>query len=127
MATLIRRDNFAAVELPGENYIPGSALFPGRIIAGYDSEDPAYDADSWAKHILEQCQALPECTTTSSYSALNSGSIRGRSWFGYVFQGRPAHADDFEQAPSSYNVQDARAFTLSGRIIAQHRFLEVDE
>lgn len=61
-------DGFKRLEIPSDGYSAGRSLFPGRVMAGYNAEPDQYDADSWAKHIVEKCRSFGGATTAVSYS-----------------------------------------------------------
>ena len=53
---------------PPENWLAGPQLFPGQVIAGYHADYNDYNADTWAKYILEQAQGFEAATSCSSFS-----------------------------------------------------------
>ncbi|KAL8348914.1 hypothetical protein RB601_002179 [Gaeumannomyces tritici] len=58
------------VDLPApNNWLTASRLYPSNVIAAYNAELAAYDAESWNAHILEKCQGFRDCTSTASYQA----------------------------------------------------------
>ena len=125
------------VKLPGDDYIAGDGLFPGRVIAGYHAPYYEYDADSWAKYVLKRTEAFEAGTSCVSYTgefcsledlmlegnfggtvltcdvtilAINSGDTGGRYWFGYSFRGGPADPTDFVHADPESGVKGSRAY-----------------
>ncbi|KAK7754888.1 hypothetical protein SLS62_003202 [Diatrype stigma] len=91
------------------NWVAGASLFPGNVIAGFNSELSQYDAQGWADYVLDQCKQYSACTSTVSYQATNSGSTGGRFWFGYVFRGGPTTAEDYVRETG---VEDSIVFTI---------------
>lgn len=76
-APLVAASDFVRVDLcPPLNWMPGSYLFPGRIYAGYHSDDTlensSYTIDTWAEYILIQCAESPGCTSTVSFQGMTS-------------------------------------------------------
>lgn len=48
------------IHLPGDDYLPGPALFPGELIAGYHAHFSQYTAESWAEYVLGETRKLPK-------------------------------------------------------------------
>ena len=114
---------------PPENWIAGRQLFPGQVIAGYNAIYDDYNADTWAKLILEKARGFEAATSCSSFSgerffyrawlgstcrtdlmviqAINSGTPKDRYWFGYIFRGGPITAHDFQRKDG---VEGSRVF-----------------
>ena len=115
---------------PPEDWIPGPQLFPHQVISGYHADYNKYDADSWAKYILEKADGYKEATSCASYSgervfslvgltrtcrtdfdvipAINSGSSpKDRFWFGYIFRGGRVSVEDFQREDG---VEGSRAY-----------------
>jgi hypothetical protein len=64
--------SFAAVLKPVNltqplNWVAGSYLFPGNLIAGYNADLTEYNATSWDAHILAACASFPACTSASAF------------------------------------------------------------
>ncbi|KHN94069.1 uncharacterized protein MAM_08078 [Metarhizium album ARSEF 1941] len=98
-ATAVTAEEFERLHLPSpQNWIAGSRLFPGSIIAGYNADYDKYDAKSWAQHVLTQCKGYEACTSSLSFSGINSGTPKERAWFGYVFRGGKTKESDFQRA-----------------------------
>ena len=114
---------------PPENWVPGPQLFPYQVIAGYNADYKDYNADTWAKYILEKAEGFDQATSCSSCSggrffllglipfdvqnwldvipAINSGTPKDRFWFGYVFRGGHVTVADFKREEG---VEGCRAF-----------------
>ncbi|UNI23291.1 hypothetical protein JDV02_009121 [Purpureocillium takamizusanense] len=96
--TALAQNEYARVPLDEPlNWVAGPSLFPVNVIAGYNAELAAYDRESWANHVLEQCSTFSDCTSTISFSAINSGTPKTRFWFGYVFRGGPTTQANYER------------------------------
>ncbi|PHH65575.1 hypothetical protein CDD81_2010 [Ophiocordyceps australis] len=94
------------------NWISGETLLPGRVMRGFHGDEHQYDAESWAQYILENCINTPGCKSTISFSAINSGSVGGRYWFGYTFS-KAATPDDYKRSTEKqYGVQASIAYSL---------------
>ncbi|KAL8298928.1 hypothetical protein RB597_007517 [Gaeumannomyces tritici] len=102
------------VDLPApNNWLTASRLYPSNVIAAYNAELAAYDAESWNAHILEKCQGFRDCTSTASYQGTNSGSTGGRYWFGEVYRGGPTTAADYERVPdASLGITNSQMYTI---------------
>ena len=62
-------DPFHPVDLPPpEDWIPGPKLFPDQVITGYYALYKAYDADTWAKYVLEKAKGYDAATSCASWS-----------------------------------------------------------
>jgi hypothetical protein len=60
---------FRRLNLPDpQNWLPGRQLVPAYVIAGYHAEYNAYDRESWAYYVLQQCIQFQSCNTSASYS-----------------------------------------------------------
>ncbi|KAL2006934.1 hypothetical protein VTN00DRAFT_9602 [Thermoascus crustaceus] len=107
--------NFTPLPLePPLNWLPGPRLLPSNVIAGYHADYDKYDASTWAEYVLNRGKTFAGCTSTSSFSAINSGTPRIRCWFGYVSRGGPTTPDDYQRDESeSGGVEDSVAFTIS--------------
>ncbi|KAI9151733.1 Phosphotransferase [Paramyrothecium foliicola] len=78
------------------NWQAGPRLFPGNVIAGYNDDYDNWDAESWAGHIVGECDQFERATSTHSFSAINSGSgDQNRYWFGYCYAGGPTTQWDY--------------------------------
>ncbi|KAK6819660.1 hypothetical protein PG995_011058 [Apiospora arundinis] len=110
-----RAASFARVNLPAPaNWMAGSTLYPGNIIAAYNAEPAKYaTAESWAAYILAQCQGYRDCTSCISYSGINSGSTGGRYWFGEVYRGGATTPAQYErETDASLGVTNSIAYTI---------------
>ncbi|KZL78849.1 hypothetical protein CI238_12822 [Colletotrichum incanum] len=114
-APLEPRSSFVQVTLPApQNWVAGGSLFPGQVIAAYHAELKDYSADTWSAYVLEKCKGYTACTSSMSYSAINSGSTGGRYWFGYVFRGGATTVADYERDEEVENaVADSIAYTIT--------------
>ncbi|OAA43621.1 hypothetical protein NOR_04196 [Metarhizium rileyi] len=98
-ATAISAAEYQRLHLPDpQNWIPGSSLFPGNVIAGYNANYNEHDKESWAALVLERCESYADCTSSATYSAINSGTPKYRAWFGYLFRGGQTAEADYERA-----------------------------
>ncbi|PHH71775.1 hypothetical protein CDD80_5002 [Ophiocordyceps camponoti-rufipedis] len=95
-ATVYKRFNFPGLE----HMVAGQRLFPANVIAGFNADYSEYNASSWAKYVLAQCQGQfnASCDSTISLSAINSGTPKTRDWFGYVFRGGVPSKSDYHKA-----------------------------
>ncbi|OJJ38369.1 hypothetical protein ASPWEDRAFT_24311 [Aspergillus wentii DTO 134E9] len=108
-------DNFSPVPLPPpENWLAGPRLFPQNVIAGFHADYDKYNAKSWSEYVEKKCKEFHACTSTHSFSAINSGTPKDRYWFGYVFRGGPTTPDDYQRSwdPQSA-VKDSIALTIN--------------
>ncbi|KAH9903694.1 hypothetical protein F4778DRAFT_781079 [Xylariomycetidae sp. FL2044] len=108
------RDEFVRVPLePPLNYQPGDSLFPSRVMQGWNDAPEAHTAETWAAYVLSQCEGSEGCTSSVTFSAINSGSTGGRFWFGYAFWGGPTTVEDYRRDNSSESqVTDSIAYTI---------------
>jgi hypothetical protein len=60
--------SWESVRLPGDDYIAGGELFPGRVIAGYSANDDEYNAESWAQYVLGCTQSFSAGTACVCFS-----------------------------------------------------------
>ncbi|PIG83977.1 hypothetical protein AARAC_008634 [Aspergillus arachidicola] len=107
---------FEIVDLPDpKNWVAGRRLFPANVIAGYNAAYDQYDAESWADYVLNKCYGYHDCTSTITFSAINSGTPKDRFWFGYVFRGGPTTPNDYKRDWNPLSaVEDSIAFTTEG-------------
>ncbi|WQF90297.1 hypothetical protein CDEST_15311 [Colletotrichum destructivum] len=114
-APLEPRSSFVQVPLPApQNWAAGGSLFPGQIIAAYHADAKDYTADTWSAYVLEKCKGYTACTSSLSYSAINSGSTGGRFWFGFVFRGGATTVADYERVEEAESgVTDSIAYTIT--------------
>ncbi|KAK1961962.1 hypothetical protein LY78DRAFT_587599 [Colletotrichum sublineola] len=114
-APLEPRASFVQVPLPTPlNWVAGSSLFPSQIIAAYHGELGDYTADTWAAYVLEKCKGYTACTSSMSFSGINSGSTGGRYWFGYVFRGGATTVANYERDDEAEDaIGDSIAYTIT--------------
>ncbi|GKT57157.1 hypothetical protein ColTof4_11309 [Colletotrichum tofieldiae] len=114
-APLEPRSSFVQVALPApQNWVAGGSLFPGQVIAGYHGELGNYTADAWSAYVLEKCKSYAACTSSITYSAINSGSTGGRYWFGFAFRGGATTVADYERDEEvGTAVADSTAYTIT--------------
>ncbi|CAG9936394.1 unnamed protein product [Clonostachys rosea f. rosea IK726] len=104
------RATFALVPLEDpQNWVAGNSLFPSNIIAGYHADYDAYDSESWSNYVLEKCEAFAQCTSSETFSGINSGTPKIRYWFGYVYRGGATTQANYERADG---VEDSIAYTI---------------
>ena len=61
------------VELPPpEDWVPGRNLFPSHVMAGFHADYEKYNADTWAKYVLEKAK---------EYNAASCASWSGELFF----------------------------------------------
>ncbi|GJC82521.1 hypothetical protein ColLi_05359 [Colletotrichum liriopes] len=97
-----------------QNWVAGGSLFPGQVIAGYHGELGNYTADTWSAYVLEKCKSYTACTSSMTYSAINSGSTGGRYWFGFAFRGGATTVADYERDEEvGTAVADSKAYTIT--------------
>ncbi|RCI12404.1 hypothetical protein L249_1120 [Ophiocordyceps polyrhachis-furcata BCC 54312] len=97
-----------------DNLIAGKRLFPGNVIAGYNSDYRNHTSESWAQYVLDECKNkfADSCDSTISYSAINSGTPKDRFWFGYVFRGGKTTLSDYTQADG---VRDSIIYVVTDK------------
>jgi len=103
---------FSPVKLLGPDYMPGSRIFPRHVVGAYEADIAAYNADSWAAHVLKQTGEYSLGTSCWSCSLLDPNSSGPRNWVGYAFSGGPVNADDFIKGRAVMQLADARAFSI---------------
>ncbi|KAK2037098.1 hypothetical protein LZ31DRAFT_547099 [Colletotrichum somersetense] len=110
-----RAASFAKVSLPAPlNWVAGASLFPSQIIASYHAEIADYTADAWAAYVLDKCKSYTACTSSMTFSGINSGSTGGRYWFGYVFRGGVTTVDDYDRDDAEEDaIGDSIAYTIT--------------
>ncbi|KAK2616547.1 hypothetical protein QQS21_000590 [Conoideocrella luteorostrata] len=100
---------FERLSLPDpQNWLAGDRLFPSNVIASFNGEYDKYNKESWAEYVLAQCKGFEACTSSLSYSAINSGTPEERAWFGFAFRGGKTTVDDYKRADG---VEDAVVYT----------------
>ncbi|PHH87912.1 hypothetical protein CDD83_8241 [Cordyceps sp. RAO-2017] len=105
--------NFARVPLEEPlTWTPGYALLLDHTIGRFIGELTNFTRDAWAQHVLDQCRAVPDCTSTFSYSAyaVKPDDAKMRFWFGYIYGGGPT-------TPGNYTryldvLEDTVAYTV---------------
>src|SRR5690349_15101154 len=50
------------------DWIAGGRLFPGYVIAGYNTPFSSVNATDWADKILGICESIPTCTSSLTYA-----------------------------------------------------------
>ncbi|KAK1596070.1 uncharacterized protein LY79DRAFT_667560 [Colletotrichum navitas] len=110
-----RNATFVKVALPSPlNWVAGAPLFPSQVIASYHAELGDYTSDTWAAYVLEKCKTYTACTSSMTFSGINSGSTGGRYWFGYVFRGGATTLDDYDRDDEAEDaIGDSVAYTIS--------------
>ncbi|CAH0047307.1 unnamed protein product [Clonostachys solani] len=104
------RATFALVPLEDpQNWIAGDSLFPSNIIAGYHADYDAYNSESWSNYVLDKCKAYAQCTSSETFSGINSGTPKIRYWFGYVYRGGATTQANYERVDG---VEDSIAYTI---------------
>ena len=62
---------------PPLNWVAGSSLFPGRVISGYNDDYNKWNAETWAAHIVDECEKVGSAGSTHAFSGKqNSGFCR---------------------------------------------------
>ncbi|KAK1995952.1 hypothetical protein LX36DRAFT_682706 [Colletotrichum falcatum] len=114
-APLEPRASFVEVPLPAPlNWVAGRSLFPSQVIASYNAEIGDYTADTWAAYVLGKCKGFAACTSSMSFSGINSGSTGGRYWFGYVYRGGATTVSNYERdAAAEDGIGDSIAYTIT--------------
>ncbi|GKT49951.1 uncharacterized protein ColSpa_10132 [Colletotrichum spaethianum] len=114
-APLEPRSSFVEVSLPApHNWVPGGSLFPSQVIAAYHGDLGNYTAATWSAYVLEKCKSYTACTSSATYSGINSGSTGGRYWFGFVFRGGATTVANYERDEDAANaVADSKAYTIT--------------
>ncbi|TFK32117.1 hypothetical protein BDQ12DRAFT_728946 [Crucibulum laeve] len=110
-APLQNATRYKSVDLPGEDYVPGSSLYPSDVIRRYFVHKANYALpEDWAKYVLEECKKSDTCITSASFLSVASDDEKNAYWFGYIFRGSgPVNATSFQRADG---IQGARAFTI---------------
>ncbi|KAK1974936.1 hypothetical protein LZ30DRAFT_786648 [Colletotrichum cereale] len=114
-APLEPRSSFVQVPLPAPlNWVAGAPLFPSQLIAGYNADLGDYTAETWAAYVLDKCKSFSACTSSMTFSGINSGSTGGRYWFGYVFRGGVTTVDSYERDDEAGDaIADSMAYTIT--------------
>lgn len=69
---------FAPVALePPLNWVSGSYLFPGEIIAGYNDDVDSWTQADWDAHVLAECQTFAACTSSITFQGEFGASFVG--------------------------------------------------
>ncbi|EFQ33362.1 hypothetical protein CGRA01v4_00935 [Colletotrichum graminicola] len=110
-----RASTFIEVPLPSPlNWMAGRSLFPSQVIASYNADIGDYTSETWAAHVLEKCKTFTACTSSMTFSGINSGSTGGRYWFGYVYRGGATTVDDYERDDAAEDgIADSVAYTIT--------------
>ncbi|PHH80237.1 hypothetical protein CDD82_1896 [Ophiocordyceps australis] len=94
------------------NWMAVGTLFPRAVMQGFHANESEYNAESWAQYVVDECKSKAGCKSTTSFSAINSGSTGGRYWFGYTFD-KPATTFDYVRNPDErFGVQHSAAYSI---------------
>lgn len=64
--------------VPPLNWVAGPSLFPGRVMSGYNDDYNKWNAETWAAHIVDECEKLNGVGSTHAFSGQQSSVCRRR-------------------------------------------------